>query len=116
MSYIMRISRLTIDKLGVKLYDRVSAVLAELVANGYDADAKEVKVTAPMGQFLADKKGKLVADLGLEIVVEDNGHGMTPDEMQNHYLIVGAKHFRDELLPGARRPVGTLSQKHRKAP
>ena len=30
--YTLRISRLTIDKLGVKLYDRVSAVVAELVA------------------------------------------------------------------------------------
>lgn len=29
-AYTMRISRLTIDKLGVKLYDRASAVVAEL--------------------------------------------------------------------------------------
>ena len=38
--YELRISRLTIDKLGVKLYDMVSAVVAELVANAYDADAE----------------------------------------------------------------------------
>jgi hypothetical protein len=31
--YKMTISRLTVDKLGVKLYDRVSAVMAEIVAN-----------------------------------------------------------------------------------
>ena len=37
--YRMTISRMTIDKLGVKLYDKVSAVIAELVANAYDADA-----------------------------------------------------------------------------
>ena len=43
--YTMRISRLTIDKLGIQMYDRVSAVLAELVANSYDADATEVTVT-----------------------------------------------------------------------
>ena len=29
--YTMRISRRTVDKLGVKLYDRASAVVAELV-------------------------------------------------------------------------------------
>lgn len=29
----MTISRLTVDKLGVKLYDRVSAVIAEIIAN-----------------------------------------------------------------------------------
>ena len=39
--YTMRISSLTADKLGVKLYDRVSAVLAELIANSYDADAED---------------------------------------------------------------------------
>lgn len=31
--YTMTISRLTIDKLGIKLYDKVSAVLAEFIAN-----------------------------------------------------------------------------------
>ena len=46
--YVMRISRLTVDKLGVKLYDKVSAVIAELIANSYDADAKEVSVRAPI--------------------------------------------------------------------
>ena len=43
--YTMRISRLTIDKLGIQMYDRVSAVLAELIANAYDADAENVKIT-----------------------------------------------------------------------
>src|SRR5688572_4074203 len=33
--YRMRISRLTIDQLGIRMYDRVAAVLAELVANAY---------------------------------------------------------------------------------
>jgi hypothetical protein len=55
--YIMRISRLTVDKLGVKLYDRVSAVLAELVANSYDADATNVEILAPMGEYLASREG-----------------------------------------------------------
>jgi len=31
--YQMTISRMTVDKLGVKLYDKVAAVMAELVAN-----------------------------------------------------------------------------------
>ena len=48
--YVMKISRLTVDKLGVKLYDRVSAVIAELVANSYDADAAKVTITAPMDE------------------------------------------------------------------
>jgi hypothetical protein len=50
--YKMTISRLTVDKLGVNLYDRVSAVIAEIIANSYDADATEVSVSAPMGTLL----------------------------------------------------------------
>ena len=46
--YIMRISRMTGDRLGVRLYDRVSAVVAELVANAYDADAECVIVRLPL--------------------------------------------------------------------
>lgn len=41
--YAMTISQLTVDKLGVKLYDKVSAVLAELVANSYDAERHHVR-------------------------------------------------------------------------
>ena len=83
--YKMWISRLTVDKLGVKLYDKVSAVIAELISNAYDADATKVEVHAPMGQFLASKEGGTITDKGLTLSVKDNGHGMTPDEMQNFF-------------------------------
>lgn len=88
--YLLRISRLTVDKLGVKLYDKVSAVVAELVANGYDADADKVTVSLPLSTVLATKgaDGKPV-DAGYVIEVTDDGHGMTPDEAIDHYLQVG---------------------------
>lgn len=87
--YTMRISRLTIDKLGIQLYDRVAAVLAELVANSYDADATNVTVRLPWGVFLAEKDGSSSSP-EYQIIVEDDGHGMTPDEVNLHYLTVGA--------------------------
>ena len=96
--YTMRISRLTVDKLGVKLYDRVSAVIAELISNAYDADATEVVVCAPMGQFLATRAGGSVSDKGFEIRVIDNGSGMTPGQtggMQQFFLVVGAERRND---------------------
>ena len=62
--YKMTISRMTVDKLGVKLYDRVSAVIAELVANGYDADAEVVTIEAPMGTYLATLSQGQVKDAG----------------------------------------------------
>ena len=93
--YTMPISRLTVDKLGVKLYDRVSAVIAELIANSYDADASQVRVEAPMGEYLASKAGGNITDKGLEIVISDDGVGMTPEEMQQYFLPVGAERRSD---------------------
>ncbi|MEU4655771.1 ATP-binding protein [Streptomyces sp. NPDC023723] len=87
--YRMRISRLTVDKLGIRLYDRVSAVLAEIIANAYDADATEVQVRLPFGTWLAPLPGKPAGDQYV-ITVEDNGHGMTADEVNTHYLLVGS--------------------------
>src|SRR3990172_9168393 len=93
--YKMTISRLTVDKLGVKLYDRVSAVIAELIANCYDADATEVEVFAPMDQMLASKIGGKLVDKGLFIEIRDDGTGMIPDEIDPFYLKVGAERRTD---------------------
>ncbi len=94
--YVMKISRLTVDKLGVKLYDRVSAVIAELVANSYDADATKVMIEAPMGEYLAMRSTSEPRDRGYEIVVADDGCGMTPEEVNKFYLRVGAERRKDE--------------------
>ncbi|MBD2459462.1 ATP-binding protein [Oscillatoria sp. FACHB-1407] len=93
--YTMTISRLTVDKLGVKLYDRVSAVIAELVSNSYDADATEVRIKAPMGEFLATKNNNQLQDKGYTIEVWDNGIGMNPDQVNSFYLCVGADRRND---------------------
>ncbi|MDE0056013.1 MAG: ATP-binding protein [Gammaproteobacteria bacterium] len=95
VDYSMRISRLTVDKLGVKLYDKVSAVIAELIANAYDADACNVTVRAPMGHFLATRAGGVVADKGFDIEVIDDGIGMTPQQVQDFFLVVGAERRND---------------------
>ncbi len=93
--YVMTISRMTVDKLGVKLYDRVSAVMAELVANSYDADATEVTIEAPMGVYLATMKDGQLTDSGYTIVVRDNGVGMEPDVVNPFYLKVGGERRKD---------------------
>ena len=105
--YIMRISRLTIDKLGIQMYDRVSAVLAELIANAYDADAEHVKVTLPFGTYLALRRQGRVEDQGHEIVIEDDGSGMTAHEVNEFYLNVGYNRRvgRSELTPRHQRKV-----------
>lgn len=103
--YHLRISRLTIDKLGVKLYDKASAVVAELIANGYDADATKVDVRLPLATLLA-KKGEGDVEQEYTIEVVDDGHGMTPEEAIDFYLKVG----RDRRsIPG-----GSVSRKKKR--
>ena len=99
--YVMRISRMTVDKLGVRLYDRVSAVVAELVANAYDADAENVVVRVPLATLLARKNRATgeVEGYGHTIEVVDDGHGMTPEEANAHFLRVG-KDRRVDLTQG----------------
>jgi DNA-binding transcriptional regulator YdaS (Cro superfamily) len=104
--YRLRISPTTVDKLGVKLYDKVSAVVAELIANAYDADAEDVTVNVPLGTELArkDKKNKskiIEATPPWEIDVIDDGHGMTPGEARRFFLEVG-RDRRDDPKQGAR--------------
>lgn len=90
-TYKMRLSRLTIDKLGVKLYDRASAVVAELIANSYDADAETVMVSVPLGTALARKRDDgTIDDEGYLLIVDDDGHGMDPDEAQKYFLSIGS--------------------------
>ena len=105
--YTMRISRLTIDKLGIQMYDRVSAVLAELIANSYDADAENVKITLPFGQYLARKRMGQIEDQGFEIVIEDDGGGMIAQEVNEYYLNVGYNRRvgRNERTPIYQRKV-----------
>ena len=109
VNYSMRISRLTVDKLGVKLYDRASAVLAELIANAYDADAEHVTVAAPMNQYLASRAGGELTDKGFSISVNDDGIGMTPQQVQDFFLVVGAERRTDkrrgETTPRLKRKV-----------
>ena len=89
--YKMTISRNTIDKLGVKLYDKVSDVISEIISNSYDADAESVTVRVPAGASLATRKRDgTITDRGLTIIVEDDGHGMTHGEANEFYLRVGS--------------------------
>lgn len=64
-----------INHLGVGLYSSTPAALTELVANAWDADANEVRIT--------------VNPTVRSIVIEDDGHGMSADDIQKKFLKVG---------------------------
>lgn len=107
--YELRISRLTIDKLGVKLYDKVSAVVAELLANSYDADAENATVRLPLNTVLRHKNSDDDDEGTYSIEVVDDGHGMTPEEARQQFLNVGRDRRRamknGHLSRSKKRPV-----------
>ena len=75
--YEMTVDLSVLESLGINLYSNAAAVLSELVANAYDADATRVKI---------DWKQS-----GERIVVSDNGVGMTQKQLNERFLKVGYK-------------------------
>ncbi|MCA9356805.1 TIGR02391 family protein [Candidatus Nomurabacteria bacterium] len=85
----------TIEHLGVRMYSTIPPVLAELIANSYDANAKEVHIQ------LNDTDSK-------EIIVSDNGHGMSKEDINGKFLRIGRnrRDGGDTAEEGSRKPIG----------
>ncbi|MFK0684008.1 ATP-binding protein [Ochrobactrum sp. BD67] len=89
-----------IEHLGIKLYKNKSGnVLAELVANSWDADAPWVDIEV-------DEAGD--NNRNGCILIADGGHGMSFETIRNHYLHVGKPKRKSpkESSPNGRRPMG----------
>ena len=86
----MRSFWLTIDKLEVKLYDKVSSVIAEIIENIYDADAgvTDVTVQVPMGQYLSIWSRGPISDKGFEVEMSGDGTGMTLRQVQEFFPLL----------------------------
>ena len=91
---MMTISLNALEHLGINLYSNIPAVLSEIVANAWDADAANVKV-------IINKSAET-------ITIEDDGTGMDRDGVIDRFLTVGFK--RREVLGGktakGRSPMG----------
>ena len=83
--YYMTISLNVLNHMGLNLYSNVPAVLAEVIANSWDADATKVDVDF-------DLEGKT-------ITVTDNGCGMTLEDVNSKYLYVGYQKRPREVSP-----------------
>lgn len=85
----------TIDNLGVKLYSTIPPMLAELVANAWDADAHNVWIN--------------LSDNEKCIEVRDDGCGMSFDELNDKFLKVGRNRrveLNDDKTEGGRPVLG----------
>ena len=93
--YIMRISLNVLNHLGLHLYSNTPAVVAEAIANAWDADADEVHVNL-------DLRAKTIS-------VRDNGVGMDIDDINDKFLYVGYRKRAgggDSRTPRGRKPMG----------
>lgn len=98
----MKLSLDVLKHLGLNLYSNVPAVLSEIVANAWDADAAHVCVEL-------DKPND-------RIVLQDDGVGMTRDEVIDRFLLVGYQRRTQQpgptqrgRAPMGRKGIGKLS-------
>ncbi len=82
-----------LETLGISAYNSIRKCLSELVANSYDADTKEVNVAIPD-----------VIDENALIIIEDNGVGMSSEEIKTKFLYIG----RNRRGEGERTASGRL--------
>ena len=78
----MKFENTTIEHLGISMYARLPPVLGELLANSWDADAKNVSIEL-FDQDLDNKS----------IIIKDDGIGMNFEDINNKFLKIG-KHRR----------------------
>ncbi len=90
--YTISIDKKVIAILGPHLYGDTASIIAELVANSHDADAEHCWITIKTGS-------------APEIVIEDNGIGMTPDEVNKYFLDVGYDRREERPITAKKRRV-----------
>lgn len=93
-NYRMSISLNVLNHLGLHLYSNTPAVLAEVIANAWDADATTVNVNFDLSEKT--------------ITVTDDGHGMNLEDVNRKYLYVGFEKRNEGkgLTPHGRTPMG----------
>ncbi|MCK4454437.1 TIGR02391 family protein [Candidatus Parcubacteria bacterium] len=103
----MRFDPQTIKHLGVRMYSRLAPTLAEIISNAYDADANNVTIA------LTEENG-----IPKEIRIEDDGTGISHDEINSKFLVIGRNRRDDEgdkpskkynRLPTGKKGLGKLA-------
>ena len=82
---VMRFATGSVKHFGLQMYSTPAPAIAELIANAWDADASQVSIHIPLGTPINPQ---------LTITVTDNGLGMTADDFNEKFLIVGREKRR----------------------
>ena len=91
--YEIKLDRRVLKQLGSQLYGDTPSVIAELVANSYDADAKNVWITIDTSNN--------------NVIVEDDGKGMSESDINNSFLNIGYdKRPKDGKTESGRKIMG----------
>jgi len=107
LPFEMRFDPQTIKHLGLRMYSTLPPALAEIISNSYDADATNVTIT------LIEKNG-----IPKEIKIEDDGIGLSYDDISNKFLVIGRNRRDDEgdvpskrynRLPTGKKGLGKLA-------
>ena len=78
--YEMKFDIGTIKHLGLQMYSTLPPVIGELVANAWDANATRVDITIPDTPIDQERS---------EIIITDNGIGMSDTDVREKYLRIG---------------------------
>jgi hypothetical protein len=104
-----------LEALGINMYTTIGKCLVEFVANAFDGDASRVDVTIPIeaiGAARAELRVRAKAEVAegrrdpfrvlltplrddIAVIVEDNGHGMSPHEIEHKFLPLNRKRRDD---------------------
>ena len=92
----MKVDMNVIQHLGISMYSTLPPVIAELVSNAWDADATEVFI-----ELYDDQP------YNKRIIVKDNGTGMSIEDIQNAFLVIGRnRRKKGDTTPGGRKVIG----------
>lgn len=91
-TFEMTVDLNVLEHLGINLYSNIAAVLTEAVANAWDADASSVQIRVdPNNDW---------------IEIEDDGIGMSVDDLNGKYLRVGYRRRDEDAEHGCRTAKG----------
>lgn len=104
-----------LEALGINMYTTIGKCLVEFVANAFDGDATKVNISIPVDEITA-ARAKLRAQAKAEVaggerdpftvlltplpddilvVIEDDGHGMSPADIEHKFLPLNRKRRDD---------------------